>query len=250
MHGVQGDADEAAYYRNLQILRNIISEYAQKDVWNCDEFTLYYRMAPCYTIGPCPIRGKKKDKTRVIFLACTNSSGTEKFPLFVVGSAARPRCFVGINQAQTGFIYGNSQKACMNQCLFTKWLRQFYQYIIRFLGRKVLLLADNASCHGTRDTPPNLLNVQVQFLPSNTTSLAQTLDGGIIASMKIRFKKRQIHQVLQVNIDDEHKAIYQIDLLTAIYWMRDISSGLECSIIQNCWRSAGLVPYPGVSCEL
>ena len=138
----------------------------------------------------------------------------------------------------------------MNQFLFIKWLRQFDQYISRFPGRKVLLLAGNASCHGTRDTLPNLLNVRVQFLPPNTTSLAQPLDGGIIASMKKRFTKRQIHQVLQVNIDDEHKEIYQIDLLTAIHWMRDIWSGLECSVIQNCWRSTGLVAYPDVSCEL
>ena len=76
----------------------------------------------------------------------------------------------------------------------------------------MLLLADNASYHGMRDTLPNLLNVQVQFLPPNMTSLAQPLDAGIIARMKKRFKKRQIHQVLQANIDDEHKGIYQIDL--------------------------------------
>ena len=133
-------------------------------------------MAPCYKIGPHPIRGKKKDITRVTLLAYTNSSSIEEFPLFVVGSAARTRCFVGINRAQTGFIYGNSRKAWMNQCLFTKRLRQFDLYISRFPGRKVLLLADNASCHGTRGTLPNLLNVQVQFLPPNTSSLAQNLD--------------------------------------------------------------------------
>ena len=34
VHGENGDADEAAYYQNLPILRNVISEYAQKDVWN------------------------------------------------------------------------------------------------------------------------------------------------------------------------------------------------------------------------
>ena len=119
LHGEQSEADEAAYYRNLPILRNVISEFAQQDVWNCNEFALYYRMAPCYTIGPPPIHRKKKDKTRVTFLACTDSSGTEKFPLFVVSLSARPRCFVGRKPAQMGFIYGNSRKAWMNQCLFT-----------------------------------------------------------------------------------------------------------------------------------
>ena len=36
---------------------------------------------------------------------------------------------------------------------------------------------------------------------------------GIIACVKILFKKQQIHKVNQVNIDDENEELYQIDSL-------------------------------------
>ena len=88
LHGEQDDADLSAYYERLPDLRNIVSRYSPENVWNCDEFALYYRMAPSTTIGTRRIKVRKKYKTRITFLACVNSNGTEKFPLLVVGSAS------------------------------------------------------------------------------------------------------------------------------------------------------------------
>ena len=122
-HGEQCDADYAAYIERLPFLGDFSSQYQPHDVWNCDEFALYYRMSPKSTVGYRPIWGRKKDKTRVTFLACTNSTGTEKFPLYVVGRAAKPHCFRNISIEDLGVVYAHSKKAWMTTMLFFQWLK-------------------------------------------------------------------------------------------------------------------------------
>jgi hypothetical protein len=52
-------------------------------------------------------------------------------------------------------------------------------------NRKILLLADNAPTHLVDETI-QLSNVNVHFLPPNTTSHLQPLDAGIINSFKVK----------------------------------------------------------------
>jgi hypothetical protein len=63
----------------------------------------------------------------------------------------------------------------------------------------VLLLVDNASGH-----PKDLhhLNVKVIFLPSNTTSLIQPIDQGIIATFKANYIRRTFQAILE-KLDDD-----------------------------------------------
>ena len=93
----------------------------------------------------------------------------------VIGKAKSPRCFKGINVSDLSLTWRWNRKAWMTSTIFQEWLLG----IDRLLGmrnRKILLFADNASCH----LPPELVNIKLQFLPPNTTSLTQPLDQGII----------------------------------------------------------------------
>lgn len=56
--------------------------------------------------------------------------------------------------------------------------------LIRRQNRKILLLADNAPTH-LMDETIQLSNINVHFLPPNTTAHLQPLDAGIINSFKV-----------------------------------------------------------------
>eukprot|EP00171_Calliarthron_tuberculosum_P022968 IDg22968t1 len=92
--------------------------------------------------------------------------------------------------------------------LFACILR-FGQYIGRTAGRKVLLLIDNCFGHGSKDILPILQNVEVHFLPPNTTSKIQLLDAGIIAALKAKFRRKLLFRVFY-NIDAGRKSIYNV----------------------------------------
>jgi len=56
---------------------------------------------------------------------------------------------------------------------------------MRRQNRKILLLADNAPTH-LLDETVQLSNINVRFLPPNTTAHLQPLDAGIINSFKVK----------------------------------------------------------------
>ena len=77
----------------------------------------------------------------------------------------------------TGIIYEEYLRWLNNKC--------------RLQGRKVLLLMDNFSGHKLAvqlvDGLEGLSNVQIAWLPPNTTSHWQPMDQGIIASFKLQY---------------------------------------------------------------
>ena len=110
-------------------------------------------MAPDKTIAERPLSGRKKDKTRITYLACANADGSERFPLMVIGKAERP--FKKLYGHQLGFDYYSHGKAWMTAMLFFDWLKQFNSYIAKKTGRKVILLLDTCSAHEKPDTTPS-----------------------------------------------------------------------------------------------
>ena len=70
-----------------------MSEYETKDVWNADEFRLFYRQPPVLSLSQKQPSGFKKDKMRITFLGCRNLDGSEKCPLLIIGNSLRPPPF-------------------------------------------------------------------------------------------------------------------------------------------------------------
>ena len=118
LHGEAGDADDEALAQALTDLPNLCHEYRPEDVWNADETGCNYAMAPDRIISKFSRSGHKKQKKRVKLLVCCNSTGSENFPLFIIGSARRPRCFQKRTREQLGFDYGHNKKAWMTMALF------------------------------------------------------------------------------------------------------------------------------------
>ena len=124
-----------------------------------------------------------------------NAAGGKEDPI-VIGQSERPRCFRTLKDASRPYKchYFANMKAWMNSDLMTDILTSLNRRL-KLNQRKIILFMDNAPCHpgGLHD---KLSNINIEFLPKkNTTSKAQRLDSGIIASWTCRCKKRLLRHV-------------------------------------------------------
>lgn len=216
-YGESGDADVESLRRELPRIKNILKNYEPKNIFNADECGLFYKMAPDKAIEKERLYGRKKMKDRITFLPFANADGTEKLELMIIGRAARPRPFKKKSGAQMGFDYYSNTKAWMTSALFHEWLKRFSIFISKTPGRKGALLLDNCSTHGSAESLPKLSNVEIIFLPPNTTSKVQPLDAGVIDAMNVKYRLMQLERALDL-VDENAADIYKVDILTAMSW--------------------------------
>ena len=107
-------------------------------------------------------------------------------------------------------------------------------------GRGILLLMDNAGCH-----PDNLAtkysNIEVCFLPANTTSKLQPLDLGIIKNFKFHCRRLLLRYVLS-KIEECSTAsdvIKSVNILVAIRWVATALGNVKEEVVKKCFRKAG-----------
>lgn len=102
--------------------------------------------------------GGKQSKGRLTILQCTNLTGTEKFPLFVIGKSQRSTCFKGPRTLPVDNI--STKKACITKILF----KDLSKTEMKIKRRQTVLLIDNYSSHTNLSV---LENVRVLLLPAN-----------------------------------------------------------------------------------
>ena len=85
---------------------------------------------------------------------------------------------------------------------------------------KVLLLMDNAGCH-PEELKTKFSNIEVLFLPANTTSKLQPLDLGIIKYFKMQYRKLFLCYVLARidQCDSASEVAKSITILVAVCWV-------------------------------
>lgn len=154
-----------------------------------DETGLFWRQMPNGGLSKDGHAGQKRDKTRITIAVATNATGSDRLPLWLIGTAKTPRALRGVNISTIGCSWRWNKKAWMRSGIMAEWLRAFYRHIGQ--QRRVLLLLDNFSAHllglETAPAPPN---IKVLFLPANATSIYQPLDQGIIQNLKHRYRKK------------------------------------------------------------
>jgi len=78
-------------------LPTLLSNYALHDIFNADEFGLFYKALPDKSMHlkseDCV--GGKYSKVRLTGLAAASATG-KKLPMFVKGKSKKPRCFNGV----------------------------------------------------------------------------------------------------------------------------------------------------------
>lgn len=133
LQGEAADVDmEAVSEWQMNGLRLSLAPYAPRDVYNADEFALFYQLQPNRTMTMngnflhffcnCTSEiyeqkaiGWRNSKLRISILACANMVG-EKRPLLSIGKYKSPRCFKGQN---IPVAYRSNKAAWMTRtCLF------------------------------------------------------------------------------------------------------------------------------------
>ena len=229
-------------------------------VFNMDESALLFQLVPTTTLSSAWLpeaKGIKQKKTRLSFVLCCNADGSKKIRPTIIGHHLHPRCFKK-NQPK-GVHYFANKTAWMNEEVFSAWLKLFVAEV-RQMKREhkvpedhpVILLLDNHSGHiATGIQHPEWLTIF--YLPANTTSLIQPLDGGIIAAVKLKYKWRMVRKAIDV-LDAEPRLTLEefakkVTVSDAINMFLPCWSDIEPAFIERVFRSTlldadpdGLVP--------
>ncbi|GFS93684.1 tigger transposable element-derived protein 1 [Trichonephila clavipes] len=171
-------ADEGGAKIFPEELAKIIEDgvYSADQVFNADETGLYWKKLPNRTYiakDEKTASGHKASKDRVTLLLCNNASGDRMLKPLLINKSLRPRALKGKDLKQLPVHWMANPKAWMTTAIFTEWFNNCFVPEVeaymkeKSLDFKVLLIVDNAASH------PELehLNVQLVFLPPNTTSL-------------------------------------------------------------------------------
>nr|KAF6407138.1 hypothetical protein HJG59_009849 [Molossus molossus] len=136
-----------------------------------------------------------------------------KWKLFVIWHSESPRAFKHISKHTLPVYYRSNKKLRMTQLLFQDALLDCYasemeKYCLENnIPFKILLIVDNAPRH-----PPFIdlhPNIKVVFLPSDTTSLIQPMDQGVIAAFKAYYWRRTFAQAIAAIEEDPEKTLMQ-----------------------------------------
>lgn len=114
----------------------------------------------------------------------------------------------------------------MTSEIFSGWLRKWDEELQKE-KRKILLTVDNCPSH---PAVPNLKNIELHFLPANTTSVLQPMDQGIIKNLKVKFRQRLVLKML------DQPENFKVSVLDAILMISDSWDDVNQKTIQNCFR--------------
>ena len=213
-------------------LPTILSNYSLSDVYNADEFGLFYQALPTKTIHfekeKC-VSGKFS-KQRLTGLAAGNAL-SQKLPMFIIGKAKKPRCFKNLKHLPCRY-RGQKKKSWMDSDLFEYWVREQDKTFER-QNRKVLLIVDNCPAHPKIG---GLKAIELCFLPPNTTSITQPMDQGVIRSLKAKYRSRITHRIIEAI--DANKSIPNVNVLDAMKMVTVCWENVTEKTVRNCFAKS------------
>ncbi|XP_057299424.1 tigger transposable element-derived protein 4-like [Hydractinia symbiolongicarpus] len=214
-------------------LPTILSRYPLEDIFNADEFGLFFQCLPNKTLhmkgDKCS--GGKHSKVRLTGLAAGNALG-ERLPMFVIGKSANPRCFKGVKTLPCR--YRSQKKSWMSGELFEEWVRELDRKF-SVSKRKIALIIDNCTAHPHVE---NLEWVELIFLPPNTTSRTQPMDQGIIRALKAKYRSLAVRKLIKAL--DEENSTPKFSILAAMYMLRKAWDDVSNKTFTNCFRKSGI----------
>ena len=126
-------------------LPTLLPNYDLKDIYNTNEFGLFYQMHPekSLHLEKEQYIGGKQSKVRITGMAASNALG-DKIPMFVISKSVKPRCFKEIKKKPCQY---RAQKiSWMTSYLFEEWVRELDRKF-QCEYRKIALRVDNCLAH-------------------------------------------------------------------------------------------------------
>ncbi|XP_055617943.1 tigger transposable element-derived protein 1-like [Toxorhynchites rutilus septentrionalis] len=245
--GESASADVSAANSFPPKLAKIIKEgaYHGDQVFNGDETGLFWKRMPSRTYITQQEQyasGFKAAKDRVTLLFCSNASGDLMLKPLLINRAMTPRSLKGADFNKLPVHWKANTKAWVTKAVFEEWFYDmFIPEVKTYLEGKglefhVLLILDNAPGHLVIKHP----NVQVVFLPPNTTSLLQPQDQGIIAAFKKLYIKQCLRYILEKLESDETMTVIQawkeFKIRDALTFIGKALSSMKSKTLNSCWK--------------
>ncbi|MFS1564416.1 MAG: hypothetical protein ACL7AX_13685 [Candidatus Arsenophonus phytopathogenicus] len=246
--GEKLSADTAAASSFTDHFAKIIQEEClqPEQVYNIDETGVNFKKLPKKTFVSASEKsapGFKLNKERITVALCTNATGTHRLPLFCVGKSKNPRAFKHLNKAALPVCYKAQKSAWMDSYLFKEWfVNEFVPKVKSYLKSnklpiKAVLILDNAPTH-----PQELecdINIKLHFLPPNVTSLIQPMDQGVIESLKRRYRRKFLSEILERTEKNKTgliSALKTLNIKDVIYMLAAAFEEIPDKTFVKSWR--------------
>ncbi|XP_032705979.1 tigger transposable element-derived protein 7 [Lontra canadensis] len=159
--------------------------------------------------------GRKINKERLSALLCANADGTHKLKSVIIGKSKLPRS-VKEDTGAIPVIYKPSKDVWFTRELFSEWffqnfvpeVRHFQLNVLGFHEEDVraLLLLDSSPAHPSAESLTSEDGqIKCMFFPSNTSTLIQPMNQGVILNCKRLYRWKQLEESLVIfeESDDE-----------------------------------------------
>jgi hypothetical protein len=164
----------------------------------------------------------------------------------LVYKSLNPRAFKGICKETLPVFWRANKKAWVTAKLFLDWFKNcFVPEVQTYLKKKnlsnrALLIIDNAPGHPTSIKLENS-DIEILFLPPNTTSLIQPLDQGLILTFKAYYTRRTFRRILEASEQPNFSGVMDCwktySIKECIVNIGASLKELKPSTINGCWRN-------------
>ena len=217
----------------------------QDQIYNADESGLLWRGLPDKTLAHKDEKsapGHKKAKERITVLFTVNATGTHKLPPLIIGKSQKPRCFNHLNMSNLPAHYTSQNKCWMTAEIFKDWFfSDFVPQVRRHLRKKnleskALLLIDNCPAHPSIDQlSTSDGNITTVFLPKNTTSILQPLDGGLIGMFKKKYRSQMLNHIVSTE-GELSEIVKKVTLKDALYMTVSSWNEISEETVKKVWK--------------